>query len=235
MIKVGICGVNRRLFDKLDIIEIQNTFYSLPNFEYLKKLKRESPKNLEFSFKSFQGITHDIKSPTWKRSGLKKEELERLKDKVGNLRPTKEVLEYFELMKEVYKILDAKFIVIQTPNSFIDSEENMKNAYEFFSTIDKNLNIAIEFRGWKKENIIKIAREFNLTIITDPNLDIIEQKINYFRIHGKYEGKKIIYNYSFSDIELKNLYEKIKNLDSYVLFNNYTMYKDSLKFKELIK
>lgn len=241
MIKIGTCGfpvAMKKIFENLDCVEIQTTFYKLPNIENLKKIKFSAPKNFDFSFKVFQGITHDTKLPTWKRSGLNKDEIKKIENKVGNLRPTKEVFEYWEIMKEVAKTLDAKFAVIQTPASFKDDEENIKNVNEFFSSIKndlKKIKVAIEFRGWKEENVIELAKKFGLIIITDPNLKIIKQKINYFRVHGAYKGKKIIYKYLFSDEELKNLYQKIKNLNCYLFFNNVYMFNDALRFKSLLQ
>ncbi len=240
MIKVGTCGFPtsmKKIFENLDCVEVQQTFYKLPNLETLKNWRFSAPKNFEFYFKVFQGITHDIKLPTWKRSGLDKNELKKLENKVGSLKPTKEVFEFWEKMKEVAKVLEAKIAVIQLPASFKDGEENIKNAYEFFNSIKndiKKIKIAIELRGWKDENVEKLCKEFNLIWITDPMIKIVDQEVHYFRLHGTYKGKKIIYKYSYSNEELKGLAEKTKKLNAYFLFNNVYMFKDALRFKSFL-
>jgi uncharacterized protein YecE (DUF72 family) len=57
------------------LVEIQSTFYEIPaRIETVKKWREEAPRDFEFTIKAFQVITHDSKSPTYKR----------LKRKFGN-------------------------------------------------------------------------------------------------------------------------------------------------------
>jgi len=241
IIKVGTCGFpisRKRYFSEFRVVELNNTFYDIPNEEWVKKIREEAPKDFEFTFKAFQGITHDTKSPTWKKSKI---DYKKLEGKVGNLRPTKEVFEFWDKMMDIAKILESKIIVLQLPNSFIDSEENLKNAYEFFNSIDKKeIRIAIELRGWKKENIKKVCEEFDLIEIVDLRIEKPSyiSKIGYYRLHGDYKGKRIIYNYKYTDDDLKNILNKlleIKNEESYIMFNNVYMYNDAKRFLELLK
>ncbi|MEM0379514.1 MAG: DUF72 domain-containing protein [Nanopusillaceae archaeon] len=239
MIKVGTCGFpisRKKYFIEFPVVELNNTFYNIPDSEWLKKIRKEAPENFEFTFKAFQGITHDTKSQTWKKANI---DYKKLEGKVGFLRPTKEVFEFWEKMMEIKEILNSKIIVIQLPKSFIDNEENIKNAFEFFSSIKKEIKIAIELRGWKKENIKKVCEEFNLIQITDINFEYpaLIKETGYYRLHGKYNEKRIIYNYKYSEEELKKIYEKIRELshkECYVMFNNSYMYNDAKKFLEII-
>jgi len=239
--KVGTCGFpisRKRYFSEFKVVELNNTFYDIPNEEWVKKIRNEAPKDFEFTFKAFQGITHDTKSPTWKRSKI---DYKKLDGKVGNLKPTKEVFEFWDKMMDIAKILESKIIVLQLPQSFTDDEENVKNAYEFFNSINRReIKIAIELRGWDKENIKKICEEFDLIEITDLRIEkpVYISKTGYYRLHGDYEGKRIIYSYKYTDEDLnkilKNLLE-IKNEEVYVMFNNSYMYNDAKRFLELIK
>jgi len=241
IVKVGTCGFpisRKKYFSEFKVIELNNTFYNIPDEGWLKKIRKEAPRDFEFTFKAFQGITHDTNSPTWKKSKIDYREL---KGKVGYLRPTREVFEFWNKMMEIARILESKIIVIQLPNSFKDDEENLRNAYEFFSSIGKErIKIAIELRGWDKKNIEKLCKEFNLIEIVDLIVDrpIFYSEIGYYRLHGKYEGKRIIYGYKYSDEDLGVLIKKlleIKNMESYVMFNNSYMYEDSKRFLEILK
>ena len=235
-VKTGTCGFpisRKKYYNEFKVIELNNTFYSIPNIEWLKKLREEAPKDFEFTFKAFQGITHDITSPTWKRSNIK--DYKNLKNKVGFLRPTKEVFEFWEKQIEIAKILRSEIIIIQLPNSFRDSRENIKNANDFFSTIKREIKIGIELRGWSNENIRKLCETFDLIDVTDPlhRQPIYDSKIKYYRLHGKYENNKIIYNHDYTNEELRNIKKIVDILHrekTYVMFNNSYMYKNAKEF-----
>lgn len=239
MIKVGTCRFpisRKKYYEEFKVIELNNTFYSIPDLEWVKKIRREAPNDFEFTFKAFQGITHDITSPTWKKSNIKN--YRELKGKVGFLRPTKEVFEFWEKQIEIANILKSNIIVIQLPESFKDNEENIRNSYDFFNSIKRDIKIAIELRGWSDENIKKICEEFDLIQVTDINIKepVYDSKIKYYRLHGRYEGHKIIYSYNYSTEELKNIKEKVIKLDkgeSYVMFNNSFMYKNAREFLQI--
>lgn len=236
MIKVGTCGFpvgRKKYYEEFNVIELNNTFYSIPNIDWIKKIREESPKDFEFTFKVFQGITHDVNSPTWKKSNI--ENYKELKGKVGYLRTTKEVFEFWEKQMEIAKILDSKIVVIQLPESFKDNDENIKNAYEFFKSIGNEIKIAIELRGWSDENIKKICEEFDLINIVDINIKdpIYDSEIKYYRLHGRYENNRINYNYKYSMEELRRIKEKIlryNKKESYVMFNNSYMYENAKQF-----
>ncbi len=241
MIKVGTCGFpisRKRYYAEFKVIELNNTFYKIPDLEWLKRIKEESPKDFEFTFKVFQGITHDVNSPTWKKSNI--ENYINLKGKVGYLRNTEEIFNFWKIQEEIAKILESKIIVMQLPNSFTDNKENIKNANEFFNSIgNKKYRIAIEFRGWKKENIIRLCEEFNLIPILDISHEdpFYDSDIKYYRLHGKYENSRIIYKYHYSAEELKKIAEKVlkyNKFSSYVMFNNSYMYKNAKEFLEIL-
>jgi uncharacterized protein YecE (DUF72 family) len=241
MIKVGTCGfpiARKKYYKEFNVIEINSTFYSIPDIEWVKKIRNEAPENFEFTFKAFQGITHDVNSFTWRRSKIKN--YKELKGKVGYLRNTKEVFEFWEKQEEIANILRANIIVIQLPNSFKDTKENIENAYNFFNSIGKKYRIAIELRGWSKENREKICKEFDLIDIVDINVEepVYDSDIKYYRLHGLHEGNRLIYNYDYSKEELNKIKEKVlkyNKKDSYVMFNNSMMYENAKEFLELIR
>ena len=239
-VHVGCCGFStsiKRYFEIYNSIEIQQTFYQIPKEETLKRWKELSPKNFKFCIKCFQGVTHNINSPTWKRF---KGNLSSNKENYGNLKPTKEVFDSWKETLKAANILKAEIILIQLPASFKDNGENLKNAEIFFKKVSKDIKIAFEPRGWSKRNIQKVCKKFKLIHCVDPLKETplnLPDKTAYFRLHGKYENNKIIYNYSYSEKELKELKEKIENIKAkkvFVFFNNSNMLQDSQKFLKLL-
>jgi uncharacterized protein YecE (DUF72 family) len=239
MIKVGCCGFpvsKKKYYESLKVVEIQQTFYKLMDEKTIKKWRKEAPNDFEFTFKAFQGITHPAKSPTWKKSGISKEELKKIEKYVGELKWNKITSEYWNKMIEYSKILNSKIIVIQLPTSFKDEEKNIKNAVEFFENARDKVKIAVELRGWKEENKRKICKEFDLIDVVDLNISepSYYKDVVYSRLHGKYENNKIIYKYDYSKEELKKIKEKAKKYkECYIMFNNVYMFKNALEFINL--
>lgn len=221
MILVGTCGfceAKKRYFENFSTVEIQQTFYKVLQEKTLQEWKKEAPEDFVFSIKAFQGITHPPTSPTWRRSNVKPS------GDVGLLRPTKEVFKYWELTLEEAEALGAKFILIQLPKSFRESEESFTNAERFFEQIERRkFKIAVELRGWSEKGIKKFVEEFDLIDVADPLIrkPLHRKRINYYRLHGSYQEGRIIYKHKYSEEELREMAKKIKEWDrgeSYVYF-----------------
>jgi len=147
-------------------------------------------------------------------------------------------------MKDICKALNAKIMLIQTPASFLPSNENINAMKKFFRNIETdNITIAWETRGkwWEKPKIIKdLCKELDIINCVDPLRNepqyFGKANIAYFRLHGF--GKPLMYNYTFSDEELEKVKKRVLSLkcrECYVLFNNFTMYDDALKFSAKFK
>ena len=70
IVKVGCCGFpisKNKYYDEFGIVELQTTFYNIPREKTLLKWREEAPEDFEFIVKAFQGITHPMSSPTWRR------------------------------------------------------------------------------------------------------------------------------------------------------------------------
>ena len=242
-IYIGCCGFAegmKKYFQDFETIEIQKTFYQIPQEKTLLKWKNLAQKNFIFNLKAFQGVTHTHKSPTWRRF---RGEIPGRKENYGNLKPTEEVLNSWMETLKAANILNAKIILIQTPSRFKDTEENLRNAENFFKKIKRGkIQIAFEPRGWSRKNIEKICKKFGLILCVDPFREnptyFGKKKIAYFRLHGSYEKGRINYKHKYSSKELRKLKEKINELrvkEVFVLFNNIFMLKDALHFKKLIQ
>lgn len=241
-IYVGCCGFAegmKKYFAHFETIEIQKTFYRIPEEKTLIKWKHLAPESFVFNLKAFQGITHTCKSPTWRRFGR---ELPGKRENFGNLQPTKEVLDSWKGTMKAAKALGASIVLIQTPARFRDTDENIKNAEKFFGKIGSKVQIAFEPRGWSPESIKKICGKFGLIHCVDPfredSCHFGRGKVAYFRLHGSYERGRINYKHKYSTKELKELKSKVDSLKTkqvFILFNNIYMLKDALKFKKMVQ
>jgi uncharacterized protein YecE (DUF72 family) len=235
MIKVGCCGwakSQKEYFESFSVIELQQTFYKLPDLKTALKWREKAPKDFEFTLKASQLITHPPSSPTYKKAGLKIEENK--KDRYGFFRPTEEVFKAFEETCEIAKALNARIIVFQCPASFKPSEENKENLRTFFREIQRDDFIFVwEPRGeWSDEEVRSLCQELNLSHCVDPfKGKSVWGEILYFRLHG-IGG----YSYKYSDEELQKLAEMVKGEERtvYVMFNNTNMFEDALRFLKYV-
>ncbi len=236
--KVGVCAnPYKKIFENFRLVEVQKTFYEVVKEDTLKRWKERAPEDFEFTIKAFQGITHNYKSPTWRRSNI---DISKVKEKVGELKLNDVTREFWEKSLEEAKMLGAKFIIVQLPRSFKETEENIKRIYKFFGNVDRNkTKIGIELRGWSKENIRRICEDLDLVDVFDPLLrESQTPEFLYIRLHGKYEGDRIDYKHKYTDEELRKILEYIEGVKpkiSYVLFNNVYMFQDAKRFLEMIK
>jgi uncharacterized protein YecE (DUF72 family) len=238
-IRIGCCGFVRGMknyFKKFKIVEVQQTFYQPPKIETAIEWRKDAPDDFEFTLKAWQLITHTPRSPTYRRANIK---IERGKeDRYGSFRPTKEVFKAWEETLKISEALNAKIIVFQCPASFKPIKENLENMKVFFSTIDRGgLTIAWEPRGdWPKNTIKNLCHDFKLIHCVDPLKDnTLTKNTAYFRLHGSPPGKKM-YNYRYTNQDLKNLKKKCSPFKVvYCMFNNLFMWDNALEFMKMIK
>ncbi len=235
MIKVGCCGfpVSRKRYFKLfPVVEIQQTFYQPPHVSLAQKWKREAPTDFEYAMKAWQLITHEPKSPTYRRLKMKIQKAR--EDQYGSFKPTEEVRTAWETTREIADALAAKIIIFQCPASFTPDSEHMKNLKQFFSRIKMEAHIlAWEPRGkWLPSDIKFICRELDLLHVVDPFVSSQTYgDISYYRLHGR-NGYR--YKYTVDDLELlRDLAQEKK--DCYVMFNNVYMFEDAAAFNELVQ
>ncbi|MDI6643013.1 MAG: DUF72 domain-containing protein [Candidatus Hodarchaeaceae archaeon] len=249
MIKVGCCGWGffkgglKSYTKKFSLVEVQQTFYKLPMVKTAERWRAEAPKGFEFSIKAWQAITHLPTSPTWRRAGLKPEELKRRQ--YGWLRPTRDNIEAWRRTKEICDALKAKVCVIQCPPNFKCTSENITNMHKFLSKIDRGkLALAWEPRGdWEEHpgEIQKLCEELELIHVVDlmRREPLSKHLIAYIRLHGL-NPREYDYNYEYSSTELRDLASKARKLDKkhrevYIMFNNFQMYKNAVQLMNLLK
>ena len=240
MMKVGVCGFPRShsvIFANFKLVEVQATFYKPVLKSTAERWRRAAPEDFEFTLKAWQLITHEPRSPTYRKAKLK---IDASKvSKYGLFRPTKEVFEAWSATEEIRRALDSRIVVFQSPASFVESAEHIKNMHDFFHSIeiDRGDTIMVwEPRGeWKRSTISTICEELNLVHCVDPFADqpVCGTDFGYLRLHGSPPGRRM-YHYSYTEADLQFLYERCRYFSQvYILFNNYTMFDDALKFKAM--
>jgi uncharacterized protein YecE (DUF72 family) len=232
-IKVGCCGFivsQKRYFQLFGLIEIQNTFYQLPQLSTAEKWRASAPEGFQFTLKAWQLITHEPTSPTYRR--LSKAIAPAEFDRYGRFRSTSEVLDGWHQTALFARTLGASLVVFQCPASFRPTDENIVNMRRFFGRIDREgLRLVWEPRGpWPEDSILNLCEEFGLIHCVDPfkNRPLFGD-FQYFRLHG-ISG----FSYQYSDGDLERLRSWVAKKPTYVLFNNNWMKEDALRLIETL-
>ncbi len=234
-IKVGCCGFaasQKKYFELLNVVEIQQTFYQIPEIKTAEKWRNAAPPDFEFTMKAWQLITHVPSSPTYRRL---RERIDPGKaDRYGGFRLTVEVMDAWKRTAAFARALGASIVVFQCPASFRPLEQNAKNMRIFFSKIDRaDFTFVWEPRGaWPDDLIIMLCKELDLIHCVDPFRNkSLSGHFDYFRLHG-ITG---YYDDAYTDKDLQILQKKIRKKLTYVMFNNKTMKEDALRFLKVLK
>jgi uncharacterized protein YecE (DUF72 family) len=227
-------GIGRaKYFETFSCVEVQHTFYQPPKVATLERWRADAPPDFEFVLKAWQLITHDARSPTYRR--LKRQLSQSDKEAAGYFRPTAIVKEAWEVTLACARALNARTILFQCPASFTQTKENVANLEKFFKSVLRsanNLNLAWEPRGdWDRELVKQICDRLGLWHAVDP---FVTQTVTppslYFRLHGKTGWR-----YQYETDELEELAATLPQTScGYLFFNNVRMIQDALTFRALL-
>ncbi|PWH17991.1 MAG: DUF72 domain-containing protein [Ardenticatenia bacterium] len=231
---VGCCGFPKAratYYRHFQVVEIQQTFYQLPEIATAQRWRTEAPPEFIFTMKAWQLITHEPDSPTYRRSGIAAPE--QLLGRCGSFRPTPEVEEAWTRTLQIARAVRAQVVVFQCPARFTPTAEHVSHLRAFFQHIERdNLVLAWEPRGdWPDELVRSLCRELDLIHCVDPfQRQPVYATLAYFRLHGR-TG----YRYQFTDDDLRQLDDWCRQHTSvYCLFNNVAMWEDALRFQQMI-
>ncbi len=185
-------------------VELNNTFYRLPNEKVFESWYQKTPKNFIFAVKLSRFITH-----------------------IKKLVNCKKPLEIF--LKRALKLKEKLGpILIQLPPNFKLNFSKLENFVEvLLKNSPPNLKFAFEFRNetWFKKEVWQFLKEKNIAwVIQDsphwPKKEIISANFIYIRMHGS----KILFSSKYTREEILNLAQKIKKwlkeFNVYCYFNN---------------
>jgi len=182
--------------------EINTTFYNIPSRWVVNNWMKRTPKEFLFTAKVPQVITHKHKL-----------DLERCSAD----------LDYFlGVMDPLIASKKLLAFLIQLPPSFKKDEhfgalkDFVKNWPDDWK--ERGYYLAIEFRdlSWMKEDTFEYLRKNELTYcaviepLLPPRMDVTNPEFVYIRFHGF--GKKVWFNYFFSEEEIKNYSMSIKEV-----------------------
>ncbi|GAB4025417.1 DUF72 domain-containing protein [Spirosoma koreense] len=234
-IRVGTCGFNgskAKYAQRFGCVEVQQTFYQPPGLPTLERWRSQMPADFEFVLKAWQLITHQAKSPTYKR--LRAPLSDQDKAEAGFFKPTAIVDQAWALTLACARALKAKTILFQCPASFTQTPAHIDNLVNFFRRIERtDLVLCWEPRGhWDKELIKELCEDLALWHVVDPFADsTVTPEQCYFRLHGR-NG----WRYEYEQQELTDLLELLTpNKPAYVFFNNIHMTQDALRFQKLLE
>ncbi|HZI86277.1 MAG TPA: DUF72 domain-containing protein [Pyrinomonadaceae bacterium] len=205
--------------EHFDTVEVNNTFYQLPQISTFMTWRETVPSDFTFAIKASRFITH-MKKLTAPKTSTEKffNRTEKLEDKLGP-------------------------ILFQLPPRW---QRNRDRLAEFLAAIPPGGRYAFEFRdqSWLESETYALLREHNVAFCIDDfrgkqSPREITADFAYLRMHGPGE---IAYAGSYPTIALKQWADQIKdwkeNLKAtYVYFNNdfqgYAV-KNALKLRELV-
>lgn len=233
-IKVGCCGFvvsQQKYFHLFRLVEIQSTFYQIPQLTTGERWRTSAPQDFEFTLKAWQLITHEPTSPTYRRLREKIEPGN--SERYGRFQTTGEVLSAWHRTAAFARTLGASIIVFQCPARFGPREESVANMRDFFNRIDREgFRFVWEPRGpWPEALVRQVCEDLQLVHCVDPfkNRPLFGDFL-YYRLHGR-TG----FAYRYTDRDLEELLGWVGDKPAYVLFNNNWMKEDALRFMELLK
>jgi uncharacterized protein YecE (DUF72 family) len=178
-------------------VEIDSTFYALPNEGTVQGWARHTPPEFSFSAKLPQTITH-----------------KKLLDLTRGVE--KDLNQFINTMKPTVEADKLAAILIQLPPNL---RLNLEKLESFFSILPENLKCAVEFRhnSWLTDDAFKLLKKHGVayTVVDEPLLppDVhVTSDLAYIRWHGR--GSHPWFNYKYSEEQLAAWIPKVKEASS---------------------
>ena len=197
-----------------DFVEVNSTFYEIPNLKLVESWRKLVPPNFEFAVRCNKALTYKHK-----------------------FQPTPEAFEVFKKMVTLCSTLKAEILHLQTPATFQPTKSNVELIRNFFSSTDfRGIRIALEMRGAKQplnSNLRTTMQDYNMIHCVDLSRDeepAYKSDIIYSRLFGK--GPHNISqptDEQLREIDRKASKENHKKVA--VSFHFVKMYKDAARFK----
>lgn len=198
-------------------VEVNSTFYNIPDPSLAASWRRRVPGDFEFSLKANRVITH-----------------------VERLRPTDKCVEYLDRCLEICRILRSRILVLELPRSIPLSEAVVDNLRRLLDRIDVGgVRVAIEPRfGWRVDRLV-IEGLMELGVIPvadysrmDPPYD--DEEASYSRLFGF--GEHNIYQFTDEDLrEIRRRAEARRSKRVYLSFHGISMYLDAARMERFLR
>jgi len=200
-----------RLFN---FVEVNSTFYQIPNLKTVESWRRQVQPDFEFSVRCNKDLTHKFQ-----------------------FQPAEEAFKILREMTVICETLKAEILHMQTPPSFQPTKENARSLDSFISSADlKNVRIALEVRGSNQAlpaDFIRVMQDYNMIHSIDLSNDeepAYNSDVLYTRLFGK--GTHNIYQPT--DQELRKIDDRASSgthKKAIVSFHFVRMYQDARRLK----
>ncbi|MGC8739066.1 MAG: DUF72 domain-containing protein [Candidatus Hydrogenedens sp.] len=185
-------------------VEVNSTFYRLPNLSLLQKWNNVTPPNFTFSIKIWRRISHDLR--------------------LRNVQ--KEIQDFYQSVLPLQE--KTKVFLLQAPPSFVPDVSLLNEFFSTWQEVFKRNLLAVELRNKKgfSEEVFDAMRKYNVSLCLEDYKscsidDVTTADWLYIRRHGptgKYQGE-------YTQQQLKIEAEKITRYitsgrDVFIFFNN---------------
>ena len=200
------------------IVELNATYYTIPNYTVFERLAQKIPPDFEFIVKVNKETTH-----------VRKENEKAISSLMSSLQPLIESKKF-------------KGLLAQFPYSFKNNESNRKHLVQTKNFIGDH-PLFVEFRNntWNNDSLPKFldGHDIGYVNVDEPKLsgllpmqDYVSSKFGYVRFHGRnekdwWQGTNTTrYDYEYTPNELKEWLTNInsiikKTYKTYIFFNNH--------------
>lgn len=169
-----------------NFVEVNCTFYEYPDVRVVERWRRTVPEEFMFAVRCHQDLTHRI-----------------------GLKPVDEAYYALSQMVAYCEILDAPFLVLETPASYFMTQEDVDRARDFFSSSNlRGVRLVWEMRATVTPAVVDLMRDFDVVHCVDLSREepCLVSDVVYSRLFGK--GKHNVYQ--FTDDELVKLIKTLK-------------------------
>jgi uncharacterized protein YecE (DUF72 family) len=200
-----------RVYSRIfNFVEVNYTFYKYPSMGMVEHWRRTVPADFTFSVRCHQDLTHRI-----------------------GLKPVEEAYAVFSQMIGICRVLNARFLHLETPARYTFDEQKTKEAREFFEGASlKGIRLAWEMRAEHTLDVVNLMKELGIVHSVDLSRETpaFKSDVVYTRLFGK--GEHNIYQ--FSDEELEEIDGKILKSEAKIVvasFHGLRMAIDAARFK----
>jgi len=197
-----------------NFVEVNSTFYEIPNPSLVKSWRRRVPEDFEFAVRCHKDVTHKY-----------------------HLEPTEEAFNTFKIMLDICATLKSRFLVLETPATLNFNSQKIESIGNFFGSVNpKGIRMVWEVRrpiGKRpRSSLVTTMQDYNIIHCVDISTEnpAYASDTVYTRVFGKGEHNL----YQFTDEEILEIDRKItrRNPETAVVsYHNVRMYKDAARYK----
>ena len=197
-----------------DFVEVNSTYYQLPNLATVESWRRRVPPGFEFSVRCQRDVAE-----------------------LHQLESTPKTVRIIDSMEKICRRLRASVLTMLIPKALVGDKDLALKLNKFLSTISLGrTRMAMEFRGGEPtDDVLKILRDHDAVHSVDISTQDpkAESSILYSRLFGR--GKENVYE--FDDNELEDIAAKAsgpKFEKSILAFHGVRMYRDAARLKTFL-